>query len=1132
MTNFDALVRSADDLYTRFESQNKLSDLSLAVVHYRSALAVASKDSTVPSDARSRLLGNLANVLSIRFQRHQDLSDLTQSIECHIAALELRPPGHPSRASTLTNYATALLVRYAKLRSEADIELAINHLQAALDIIPPKDPARLMPLMNHASAFFSRFQCSGKISDLNIAIRQYHTLVDSCPHKHKIAAYYNLANALLSRFKVSSNPTDLDASIKYFVDALARLKSGHNDHPMVISGLATGLLKRCELRGDMTDLESAINYFHSALELHPPGHPNRFSALTDLADARIMRYNLYKDLPDLEFAVDLYRNALSLLPSKHGDEGVLLNNLGNALFLRFSRREKEMDLEEAIMQHRRALPLLAHDSERVILAHEALANCYDTRFERHHEPADLHFAIFHFSEALVRAPLNHPHISALLTNIVPCLEARFGIHGELGDLELAISHSRQSLDILPSGHRDRASRLHTLAGVLLLRFRELGDEFDLQQAYLHCSVALSKRMSNDVERASSQLLFSRIMRARFLPWHDARDLEPIFKHLRSAKASCTTNHDLLPDIYAELSTMHFLRYLLTQQSSELTEALGHHELSLHYTGGTSMPALRASQQWVKDAEMCNHRSGIDAYRITMNLLFKLALDMHSPERRQLLVVRHAKTCPMDAASFALRFQQPEDGIEMLEYGRELVWSQLVRTMTVLDDLRRTGKHGVTLADELERLNERLKQIPRIASLTSKTCKALVKEREAVIDQIRRKGGGFKRFLQLPDFSDLQKAATGGLVVVVNASQYSCDAVIVWPDCMPDHVPLCDLSLRDVSLMASRFEKLRKGGGATSVDTAHEEALARLLSELWDKVVNPIVQQIKSRVVRGSRLWWCPTGIFTSIPLHAAGPYHTRGPPLFHTYVSSYTSTLAVLARSKAPTGSPQIRRCISGFLKGRLTRANSMTGLSSSSAQSTPPSSSPFVIGIGSLESQGNSDQLDMLQSRTRSRVPLKRLEGLGQTTTTVAGAFKYCNWLHVACPVIHDHARPCRSTLERMQDGHIKLRDLARMCSRPDFAFVSTCRAVNEDESAVDELMALPIALQYTGFRSVVGTLWNVDEVVTRRVVSLFYEYAISQTAGSTHQLDAAGVLQRVLMKIEECVPLSQRIAFVHVGV
>lgn len=53
----------------------------------------------------------------------------------------------------------------------------------------------------------------------------------------------------------------------------------------------------------------------------------------------------------------------------------------------------------------------------------------------------------------------------------------------------------------------------------------------------------------------------------------------------------------------------------------------------------------------------------------------------------------------------------------------------------------------------------------------------------------RKLHGLSHFLQPPLFFELRNAASGGPVVIVNASQYTCDALIVLPDNDPIHVGL-------------------------------------------------------------------------------------------------------------------------------------------------------------------------------------------------------------------------------------------------------------------------------------------------------------------------------------------------------
>jgi hypothetical protein len=62
-----------------------------------------------------------------------------------------------------------------------------------------------------------------------------------------------------------------------------------------------------------------------------------------------------------------------------------------------------------------------------------------------------------------------------------------------------------------------------------------------------------------------------------------------------------------------------------------------------------------------------------------------------------------------------------------------------------------------------------------------------------------------------------------------------------------------------------------------------------------------VKPPKERDQRG-RLFWCPTGAFTFIPVHAAGDYdRPRGTCCSDYFVSSYTPTLNALMNAQRPS---------------------------------------------------------------------------------------------------------------------------------------------------------------------------------------------------------------------------------------
>ena len=79
-------------------------------------------------------------------------------------------------------------------------------------------------------------------------------------------------------------------------------------------------------------------------------------------------------------------------------------------------------------------------------------------------------------------------------------------------------------------------------------------------------------------------------------------------------------------------------------------------------------------------------------------------------------------------------------------------------------------------------------------------------------------------------------------------------------------------------------------------TSH--VVIEVLQELWDTVVGPVVAELESILKKGSRIWWCPTSIFTASPLHAAGQYRRSGRDLERLYVSSYTPSLSALIKAR------------------------------------------------------------------------------------------------------------------------------------------------------------------------------------------------------------------------------------------
>ncbi|KIJ06799.1 hypothetical protein PAXINDRAFT_20000 [Paxillus involutus ATCC 200175] len=79
---------------------------------------------------------------------------------------------------------------------------------------------------------------------------------------------------------------------------------------------------------------------------------------------------------------------------------------------------------------------------------------------------------------------------------------------------------------------------------------------------------------------------------------------------------------------------------------------------------------------------------------------------------------------------------------------------------------------------------------------------LVDEWNKVVLEIRTIKG-FSRFLLPPLFTDLQEASCEGLVIVLIASRFSCDAIIVLHKQSPVHIHL-NTTLNTLTMLTNQF----------------------------------------------------------------------------------------------------------------------------------------------------------------------------------------------------------------------------------------------------------------------------------------------------------------------------------------
>ncbi|KAF9232419.1 TPR-like protein [Melanogaster broomeanus] len=1002
-------------------------------------------------------LHNLANALSRRFEQRGDGKDLDEAIQHHRTALQLRPEGHPDCSASLINLANQ--------GDGKDLDEAIQHHITALQLMPEGDPLCSASLNNLATALSRQFEQQGDGKDLDKAIQHHRTALQLLPEGHPdcSASLNNLATALSTRFEQQGDGKDLDEAIQHHRTALQLRPEGHPDHSASLNNLATALSTRFEQQGDGKDLEEAIQHHRTALQLRPEGHPLRSGSLNNLATALSRRFQQQGDGKDLDEAIQHHRTALQLRPEGHPLRSPSLNNLATALSRRFEQRGDGKDLDQAIQHHRTALQFLPEGHPLHSGSLNNLATALSRRFEQRGDGKDLDQAIQHHRTALQLLPEGHPLRSGSLNNLATALSRRFQQQGDGKDLDQAIQHHRTALQFLPEGHPLRSGSLNNLATALSRRFQQQGDGKDLDEAIQHHRTALQLMPEGHPLRSGSLNNLATALSRQFEQQGDGKDLDEAIQHHRTALQLRPEGHPLRSPSLNNLATALI----------DLEDGMHHYKLAAQFPSASPLERLRCSLTWVRVAEEHIHASALDAYTQSLHLLDS-HIRMHFPQ-----------DLAVNAASCALRQGNICHAIELLEQGRALHWTQLARFRSTLDEFASGDTRAAMLVNQFQHLSAMLNRPADVSaeedySITATETKVqqyrnLLEQWNKIVEEIRTLEG-FSQFLLPPLFGEIQEAACKGPVIVLIASKFSCDAIIVLHTQSPIHIQL-QITWKEMSnLVGKHLQNIHNSYGPD------HNIFVETMGRIWKIVVFPVVCELKKQLKKNSRIWWCPTSLFTALPIHTAGEYQQDGSVLSKLFISSYTPSLSALIKAQ----------------KGLKMTSEDVK-----------------FVAIG--QASPHSDMLLQPLSESTRQEALQSLQDH--------------QWFHLSCHGKQVLKEPFKSCFA-MHDAPLSLLDIINAnISGHEFAFLSACETAMGDLSAADEVIHLAAGLQFMGVKSVIGTLWSVGDKLAYELVLAYYkEFCKNGTMDCTM---AAGALHKaVALLAKKNVPLVERAMFVHIGI
>jgi hypothetical protein len=394
--------------------------------------------------------------------------------------------------------------------------------------------------------------------------------------------------------------------------------------------------------------------------------------------------------------------------------------------------------------------------------------------------------------------------------------------------------------------------------------------------------------------------------------------------------------------------------------------------------------------------------------------------------------------------------------------------------------------------------------------------------------------GFGDFLRSRSLRSMLPAATGGPVVVVNMGSRRADAIILTPDgAEPLALPglhsgitqWTNVYLIAVQKLQAAIEwyvetRARFAGGDRSPGVFHdlqaakadlletraeaERAISDTLAWLWDCLAEPVLGHLGfGPSADPPRLWWCPTGPLTLLPLHAAGHHQERdGRTVIDRVVPSHTPTLRALQEA-------------------RLRQERALA-----------PEDRLLVVEVAQAPGQvplpHAREEVALLEELFAGRCTVLREEAA--TRENVRSHLATHRRVHFSCHGMQDFTKPSDGGL-LLHDGLLRIGDLTAERFGGDFAFLSACKAATGGLVLEDEAISLASTLHYTGFTHVIATLWSVYDTTAREVARRVYERL--STANGLAPERAAHALNETLRELRDQQPESPTVwlPFTHLG-
>ncbi|GGM94612.1 hypothetical protein GCM10011609_35120 [Lentzea pudingi] len=859
--------------------------------------------------------------------------------------------------------------------------------------------------------------------------------------------------------------------------ALANLPENHADRPWFQDNLGHSLHLLFMRTGDKTALAEAVSAGRAAVAADPANG----TYLMNLSLSLIMSCGAELEREVLDEALHVAREAVRV--SEPGDVNLSsrMTNLGLCLFLLFVIEQDAAVLDESVQVARDSVAAMVPDdpdpSGYLITLSINLLLVYTSRGDL----AALEEAVSVGRKAAAARSGTRLERSGNLGNLSSALFQLAGRRADRALLREAIKVCREAVAVTPWSHHNRPLLMVNLSQGLRILARSTDDSAAVREAVSVSKAALAATPVGSPGRSASLSGLGASLHELSLLTGDPVPLQRALKLCREAVRLMPTG---APARVACLTTFGEVSRSLFEQSGDPAHLLqAGHAFAEAAESGTQVLATLAAAQQAADLDL---RQGDTAHAMAMVDLAVGLLPQVTSRQAGRVDRQHRITgfpgLASTAATAAISAEQPDRAVELLEQTRGLVLASSL-------DMRGETTALRAAAPELAREFDELRSMLEIADYAPPTPhsqpaepamhEALARRRadlEARWTQLLgriRSRPGLAGFLVQPSMDGLRAQASGGPIIYVLAHHLSGHALIVTSDAT-QVVPLPEYTLKAAAEQADRLSTSLSNAAdrmrsAAARSQAQQDVL-ELLGWLWDVAAEPVMCALGHTATTDHppRLWWCPVGVSTLLPLHAAG----RGDDaVANRVISSYTPTIRALGHARA-------RR-------------------SGHSGRSLLVVAVPDAPGVPPLP--GVTCEADLLRQLVPGATVLP-----AATHDAVAEALTRHRIAHFACHSFADLVDPSSSRLE-LTDGPLTVSELSRLqLGHGELAYLSACGTVGIDRRHADEAAHLTAAFQLAGYRAVVGTLWTINDHAAIAVAVGFYRAlahaGINESAAALH--------------------------------